>query len=139
MKDNILSMLGLMRRASALAIGYDNTADGLNSGKVKLVLVPADASEKRKKDVELALRGRNAISVNLPYTADELAEAAGVSGCAVLGVKDLGFADSLLKKLAETDEVYAGAYEELHRRNEKAKRRRNETRKYGKKNQREGE
>ena len=139
MQDKAMGLLGIMRKASALAIGEENTVDALKKGKVKLLILPSDASEKRKKDAELLLRGRNAESVEVPYTGQEIADALGIGGCSILAITDLGFASSFIANLPDTGQKYEEISEALKRRLEKAKRRKRETALNGKKNQRGGE
>ena len=46
MKVDILAFLGLMRRASALAIGEENASEAIGKGKARLLLLPSDGREK---------------------------------------------------------------------------------------------
>ena len=41
MKGDIPSFIGLMRRASCLAIGEDDTLEAVSKGKARLLLLPA--------------------------------------------------------------------------------------------------
>lgn len=127
MSDKVLSLLGLMRTASAIAPGEENAADAISKGKARLLLVAEDANEKAKNRAERYLEGRRALMIHLPYKNSEIAQAIGIGGCAMLAVTDMGFAKSLLKNLSE---MYPGKYEaeaeEMNRRFEKAERRKRE-------------
>lgn len=127
MSDKVLGLLGLMRAASAIAPGEENTADAVSQGKARLLLIAEDANEKAKKRAERYLEGRRALMIPLPYKNSEIAQAIGIGGCTMLAVTDMGFARSLLKNLKE---MYPGKYdaeaEEMNRRFEKAERRKKE-------------
>ena len=128
MEDKALGLLGLMRRAGAIAIGLDNTADAVRAGKARLVLLSTDAAENARRKAEALTNGRSAQTVVLPYTREELADCLGVSGCAAAAVTDLGFANALMKELADRDpERYRSIAQETERRCEKAARRKKET------------
>ena len=128
MEDKALGLLGLMRRAGAIAIGLDNTADAVRAGKARLVLLSTDAAENARRKAETLTNGRSAQTVVLPYTREELAACLGVSGCAAAAVTDLGFANALMKELATGDPArYSETAQETERRCEKAVRRRKET------------
>ena len=128
MEDKALGLLGLMRRAGAIAIGLDNTADAVRAGKARLVLLSTDAAENARRKAETLTNGRSAQTVVLPYTREELADCLGVSGCAAAAVTDLGFANALMKELAARDPArYGETAQETERRCEKAERRRKET------------
>ena len=44
MSERLLNMLGLMRKAGAIAIGEVNTGGACRGGKAKLLLLASDAS-----------------------------------------------------------------------------------------------
>ncbi len=124
MRDNVLKLLGLMRRASALEIGADRAADATREGKTRLLLLSSDAGETNKRKAELALAGHSAQCVELPFTRAELSGALGVGDCTMAAVTDLGFARAFLKQLCETDgEQYAQALAHIEQKQEKIARR----------------
>ena len=47
MREKTLKLLGLMRRANAIAIGEDNTGAAVQSGRTRLLLLAADACDDR--------------------------------------------------------------------------------------------
>ena len=128
MEDKALGLIGLMRRAGAIAIGVDNACEALAAGKAKLLLLSCDAAENAVRRIENRSVGRRALTVPLPYTRGELADCLGVSGCSAAAVTDIGFANALMKELASRDpERYAEAAQEIAKRCEKTKRRKKET------------
>ena len=50
--DNILSFLGLMKKARALAIGAESAVLMTELGKVKLLLLPKDAAKNSASSVK---------------------------------------------------------------------------------------
>ena len=66
MREKILNLLGLMRRANALSLGEDKALDSLKAGKAKLLLFASDVSDNARRKAENLLAGRNAQPVPLP-------------------------------------------------------------------------
>lgn len=128
MADKCLSLLGLMRRANALAIGEDSTGEAVHAGKARLLLIAQDASDNARRRAMGYLTGRSAIPVELPYTKEEISAAVGAGGCSMAAVTDMGFANALMELLSEAQpEKYSAIAEETARRCDKAKRRKRET------------
>ena len=127
MKADILAFLGLMRRASALAIGEENASEAIGKGKARLLLLPSDGREKTALHAEHLLEGRSALKILLPFSEEELAATLGTGRCSMAAVTDLGFARALMQQLAEE---YPGQFDEeletVTFRYEKAKRRKKE-------------
>ncbi len=137
MEDKALSLLGLMRRAGALQIGEDKAIDAVHSGKVRLLLLAEDASDRARRHAEAMTNGRRFQLVSTHYSREALGQALGTGNCAMAAVTELGFANALMKELAaQIPERYGESAEETARRLEKADRRRRETaeRKGGKRN-----
>ena len=127
MKGDIPSFIGLMRRASCLAIGEDDTLEAVSKGKARLLLLPEDGKEKSFLRAQRSLEGHSALKIVLPFPESELAGAVGTGRCSMAAVTDLGFAEALMKQLAEQ---YPGRYDEqldqIIRRSEKIRRRKTE-------------
>ncbi len=100
MRERILNNLGLMRRASAIAIGEENTGTAARSGAAKLVCLAADASDNARKRAEGFVYGREIPLLTLPFSKAEIAAHVGLSGCSMAAVTDGGFAGALVKNLA---------------------------------------
>ena len=128
MREKILRLLGLMRRANALQTGENNTGEAVRAGKAKLLLLSSDASDNARKRAESFAGGRSCLLLPIPFTKEELGGALGYGPCAMAAVTDLGFANALIKRLQELDgETYGAAAAEVARRFDKAERRRRET------------
>ena len=108
MREKLLRLLGLMRRANALAVGETNTGSCARAGKAELLLLARDASDNARKRAEGFAAGHGVETVELPFTKEEFSSAVGVNGGSMAAITDLGFANALLKALAaEEPERYA--------------------------------
>ena len=124
MTEKILGLLGLMRRASAIAPGEDSAQDAVKAGKAKLLLFASDVSENAKRKAENAAEGRNLVPVPLHFDRFELGDALGIGSCSIAAVTDLGFADALMKLLAaQWPQQFEEAAQAVRQRSEKAARR----------------
>ena len=124
MREKILNLLGMMRRANAIIIGEDKAAEAVRAGKAKLLLLSSDASANAGRKAENLVNGRNVQMLHLPFDREELGGALGVGGCSMSAVTDLGFASAWMKLLAaQWPEEYADAARNVQDRLEKAARR----------------
>ena len=124
MRDKILGLLGLMRRANAITPGEDKSSEVLRAGKAKLLLLAEDVAENARRKAENLSAGRNVELVPLPFDREMLGDALGLGSCSVAAVTDLGFAQAFTKLLAEQwPEVYGDLAEQVRERSEKAARR----------------
>ncbi len=127
MREKTLNLLGLMRKANAIAVGETNTGGAVRAGKAKLLLLAADASDNARSRARGFTHGRDVVTVTLPFTKDEIAAHVGVSGCAMAAITDIGFANAFMKSLAAAvPEGYDESAAEIQRRFEKADRRKKE-------------
>lgn len=117
-----LKMLGLMKKANALASGTDRVQEAFEKGRVKLLILPSDAPERAVRNAEYFIQGHRAEKITVPFTQIELAGAIGIGGCTMLAVTDIGFAEAFVKTLGTE---YESVAEELAKRKEKYARRRN--------------
>ena len=74
MEDKALGLLGLMRRAGAVQIGEDKALDAIPTGKVKLLLLSADASDRGRRRAEAMTNGRRFQLVETHYTREALGQ-----------------------------------------------------------------
>ncbi len=127
MREKTLNLLGLMRKANAIAVGETNTGGAVRAGKAKLLLLAADASDNARSRARGFTHGRDIVTVTLPVTKDEIAAHVGVSGCAMAAITDIGFANAFMKSLAAAvPDGYDESAAEIQRRFEKADRRKKE-------------
>lgn len=127
MREKTLNLLGLMRKANAIAVGETNTGGAVRAGKAKLLLLASDASDNARSRARGFTHGRDVVTVTLPFTKDEIAAHVGVSSCAMAAITDIGFANAFMKSLAAAvPEGYDESAAEIQRRFEKADRRKKE-------------
>lgn len=124
MIDKIKGLLGLMRRASALALGEDDVLNVIARGKARLLLLASDVPDKQRIRAERSLDGHSTVKVILPFDSVEAGQAVGLGSCRMIAVTDIGFAVALMKLLAGFDsEKYGAAEMKIAARDEKIKRR----------------
>ena len=127
MREKTLNLLGLMRKANAIAVGETNTGGAVRAGKAKLLLLASDASDNARSRARGFTHGRDVVTVTLPFTKDEIAAHVGVSSCAMAAITDIVFANAFMKSLAAAvPEGYDESTAEIQRRFEKADRRKKE-------------
>ena len=127
MREKTLNLLGLMRKANAIAVGETNTGGAVRAGKAKLLLLASDASDNARSRARGFTHGRDIVTVTLPFTKDEIAAHVGVSSCAMAAITDIGFANAFMKSLAAAvPEGYDESTAEIQRRFEKDDRRKKE-------------
>ena len=103
MRTDNLRLIGLMRRAGKLETGEEGCRAAARAGKAVLILAASDASDNAKDRASQFSKACGAALLVTAASKAELAEAAGVSGGAMMAVCDAGFAAALLEKLDEED------------------------------------
>lgn len=109
MREKTLRLLGLMRRANAISVGETNTGGTVRAGKAKLLILAQDSSDNARRRAEGFTRGRNVLTVTVPFTKEEIASNVGLPGCSMAAITDIGFANAFMKSLAE---AVPGCYDE---------------------------
>jgi ribosomal protein L7Ae-like RNA K-turn-binding protein len=102
---DILTFIGLMRRAGALAIGAENAREAIFARKARLVFLAADAARGARDAITSALSETDGTADALPYSKGEIGSALGVGECAALAVLDTGFALALAQRLGLEDRI----------------------------------
>ncbi|GAA0862605.1 L7Ae/L30e/S12e/Gadd45 family ribosomal protein [Paraclostridium tenue] len=97
----IYSFLGLAQRAGKLVSGDDSTMLDIKKNRVKLVIVAEDASNNTKKLFKDKTSFRNIACVTYS-TKLQLGLAIGKAPRAVMGIKDVSFADKVLELIENT-------------------------------------
>ena len=125
--DNILNMIGLALRAGRLEVGEEPVGAACRARDCRLLLVARDAADNTFRRVRHFADAGQCLWISVPYTKDELGSALGRTSCAMLAVTDIGFAESIAKKLAAVDpEKYTQTMEKLSVKAERAAQRRKE-------------
>ena len=100
MNNKLLSLLGLMRRAGKLSLGFDAAADSAESGISRLILTTADISPKTLKELNYKINTQIEV-IALNGDALELQRAIG-KAVKIISINDKGFAQKA-KLLMETN------------------------------------
>ena len=124
MTDQVLGLIGIIRKASALVIGEDRVLESLKRGRVKILILPLDAGQTARRLALSSAEDRHIQTVEIPYTAEVLSHAIGLFNCQIAAVTDLGLAKKLTAVLAEKNpDRYASAAEAVSRRYDRQERR----------------
>ena len=110
--NNILSMLGLAKKAGRLEIGEEPVGAAARARDARLILLASDAADNTLRRARHFAEAGACLLTQIPATKDELGSAVGRTSCAMLAVTDIGFADAVAKKLAALDEAKYGALSE---------------------------
>ncbi len=125
--DNILNMIGLALRAGRLEVGEEPVGAVCRARDCRLILVARDAADNSFRRVRHFADAGQCLWVSIPYTKEELGSAVGRTACAMAAVTDVGFAESIAKKLAAVDpEKYTVTAEKLAVKAQRAEQRRKE-------------
>lgn len=102
MADRVYSMIGMAERAGHMASGEFSTEKAIKSGKACLVIIASDASENTRKHFSDMCAYRN-IPICIYGNKEELGHAIGKAMRVNLAVTDRGLAESIRKRIEETD------------------------------------
>lgn len=97
MKDKLLGMLGLCRRAGKVSIGADRCSKSIQNGGAKLVILASDASQNTRKSIENSCAYYKTRHI---YYSDKitLGKNVGTGECGALSVNDENFAKAILDR-----------------------------------------
>lgn len=109
MNDSILHLLGLARKAARLEIGEEPVGAVCRARQAKLVLIASDAAPNTFRRAAHFGEAGNVLWLALPQTKDELGFALGRGSVAMLALTDIGFASTIVKKLAAANPDKYGA------------------------------
>ena len=125
--DNILHMMGLAKRAGRLEVGEEPVGAVCRARDCRLIVVARDAADNTFRRVRHFADVGQCLWISVPFTKEELGFAVGRSSCAMLGVTDIGFAETIAKKLAAIDpEKFTKTAEQLAVKAQRAAQRRKE-------------
>lgn len=138
MSSELLSLVGLAKKAGRLEIGEEPVGASARAGQAKLILVAVDAAENTRRRASHFADAGHVKWLSVPFTKTELGAILGRTTCAMVAFTDAGFAASLVKKLSAQDpETYSDAASQLDAKAQKVLQRQREQ-KVHEKNQREG-
>lgn len=105
MIDNkILGLIGLAMKAGKISFGADSVEENIVKKKVRLVILSEDSSERTKnKFIEICKKYN--IPVIIDGDIETLSRTIGKSNKAIIGIKDINFAESIQKKYSGGDVI----------------------------------
>ncbi len=98
--DRVAQLLGIARRAGAIALGSEAVREALRSGEAELVLIAVDASPKQVAKVRRTIAGHPTRWAPLGNRAT-LGAAVGVDTVTAVAVTDRALADRVAEELPE--------------------------------------
>lgn len=102
MVNKIYSMIGMAEKAGHAASGEFSTEKAIKSGKACLVIIASDASENTRKHFSDMCAYRN-IPIYIYGNKEELGHAIGKEMRVNVAVTERGLAESIRKRIEETD------------------------------------
>ncbi len=95
--NNILGLIGLAMKAGKISFGADSVEEDCKRGKIHLLIIAQDASERTQKKFKEISENYN-IELIIDSNIEQLSKTIGKSNKAILGIKDRNFAKSIQKK-----------------------------------------
>lgn len=84
-------------KAGKVAFGADSVEESISKKKIKLVIVSEDSSERTKSKF-LKICEKYNIPIIVDGNIESLSKAIGKNNKAIIGIKDINFANSIQKK-----------------------------------------
>ena len=109
MIDSVLSFLGLALKAGKVEIGEEPVGAATRAKKARLILLAQDAAPSSVRRAMGFAQTGNCPCLTFAADKDTLGSALGRTSCAMCAVTDIGFAATLVEKLAAMDEKRYGA------------------------------
>ena len=106
--DKLLNLIGLAKKAGKLEVGEEPVGAAARSKHARLILIASDAADNTRRRALHFGEAGECICLEIPPTKENLGRALGRTSCALLALTDIGFAEAVAKKLAESDEAHYG-------------------------------
>ena len=111
MNNNILTLIGLCKRAGMLEAGEEPVEGAARAKDARVLLLAEDAADNTARRVRHFAEMGNCLWLRVPFTKAEMGQILGRSSCAIVAVTDIGFACNIVGRLAQVDPVrYDEAY-----------------------------
>jgi len=91
----ICGLIGIATKAGKIVAGTDACIEEIQKGKIKLILVAKDASDRTRKTFEEEAK-KYQITIYMILSIEELSKAMGKVNKAVIGIKDIGFSKKII-------------------------------------------
>lgn len=95
--NKILGLIGLAMKAGKVSFGSDSVEENILKKKIKLVILSEDSSDRTKNKFVNICEKYN-IPIIIDGDIESLSKSIGKNNKAILGIKDINFADSIQKK-----------------------------------------
>lgn len=106
--DKLLNLIGLALKAGKLEIGEEPVGAAARARQARLILIASDAADNTRRRAKHFGDAGECICLEIPAAKEELGRALGRTSCAMAALTDIGFAEAVAKKLAESDEAHYG-------------------------------
>ena len=127
MIGQMLSMLGLAKKAGRVEIGEEPVGAAARAKKARVILVAQDAGPSSQRRAFSFAEAGACLCLTVPADKDALGRALGRTSVAMCAVTEIGFAGAVVKKLAAMDpERYGAAAAQLDGKAKRAMERRAE-------------
>ena len=127
MTEQVLSMLGLAKKAGRVEIGEEPVGAAARAKKARVILVAQDAGPSSQRRAFSFAQTGACLCLTIPADKDDLGRSLGRSSVAMCAVTEIGFAGAIVKKLAAMDsERYGAAAAQLDVKAQRAMQRRAE-------------
>ena len=127
MTEQVLSLLGLAKKAGRAEVGEEPVGAAARARKARVILVARDAGPSSQRRAFSFAQSGGCLCLTLPADKDALGRALGRTSVAMCAVTDIGFAGAIAKKLAVMDgEKYGAAAAQLDVKAQRAMERRAE-------------
>ena len=103
MTEHLLSTLGLALRAGAVAVGEEPVGAAARGKKARVIFTARDAAASSVRRAYSFAHAGSCLCLPFPADKDAFGRALGRTSVAMCAVTDIGFAQSLVKKLAAAD------------------------------------
>ena len=107
--ERILSMIGLAKKAGLVEIGEEPVGSAARAKHARVILVAGDAAASSVRRAYSFAQSGSCLCLTVDATKDQLGSALGRTSVAMAAITDIGFAESVVKKLAAMDEARYGA------------------------------
>ena len=91
----LCGLIGLATKAGRIVSGTDACLETIQKGKVNLILIACDCSE-RTKSTFYKEAGKYNIAIYEVLSIEEISKAIGKPNKAVIGIKDVGFSNKVI-------------------------------------------
>ena len=103
MTEHLLSTLGLALRAGAVAVGEEPVGAAARAKKARVIFTARDAAASSVRRAYSFGRAGSCLCLPFPADKETFGRALGRTSVAMCAVTDIGFAQSLVKKLAAAE------------------------------------